>query len=72
MHDKCSNIQAEQVAILSALQAIKNKVTIDLRNNLPLFSTIVPSSVFMFLSCRPFERPTGQKHKYTRWDDGGK
>ena len=24
------------------------------RINLPLFSTVVPSSVFMFLSCRPF------------------
>ena len=24
------------------------------RINLPLFSTIVPSSIFMFLSCRPF------------------
>ena len=24
------------------------------RYNLPLFSTVVPSSIFMFLSCRPF------------------
>ena len=24
------------------------------RINLPLFSTIIPSSIFMFLSCRPF------------------
>ena len=22
--------------------------------NLPLFSTVVPASIFMFLSCRPF------------------
>ena len=25
-----------------------------LRINLPLYSTVVPSSIFMFLSCRPF------------------
>ena len=24
------------------------------RINLPLFSTVVPASIFMFLSCRPF------------------
>ena len=59
--------------------------------NLPLFSTLVPSNICTFLSCRPFvlnttlstglvgvevtsvtERPTGQKHKYNSWDDGGK
>ena len=28
--------------------------TISVKINLPLFSTIVPSSIFMFLSCRPF------------------
>ena len=27
---------------------------IHIRINLPLFSTVVPSSIFMFLSCRPF------------------
>ena len=27
---------------------------ISIRINLPLFSTVVPSSIFMFLSCRPF------------------
>jgi hypothetical protein len=27
---------------------------ISVRINLPLFSTVVPSSIFMFLSCRPF------------------
>ena len=27
---------------------------ISVRINLPLFSTVVPASIFMFLSCRPF------------------
>jgi len=27
---------------------------ISVRINLPLFFTVVPSSIFMFLSCRPF------------------
>ena len=27
---------------------------ISVRINLPLFSTVLPSSIFMFLSCRPF------------------
>ena len=72
------------------------KVSWGRRINLPLFSTVVPAIIFMFLSCRPFvaittlstglvgveeetevtltpnERPTGQKHKYNSWDDGGK
>ena len=30
------------------------KSVIDVRINLPLFSTVVPSSIFIFLSCRPF------------------
>ena len=30
------------------------KITTTFRINLPLFSTVVPSSIFMFLSCRPF------------------
>ena len=52
----------------------KSLVEFSVRINLPLFSTILPSSIFMFLSCRPFVviTTTGQKHKYTRWDDGGK
>ena len=29
-------------------------VSIVVRINLPSFSTVVPSSIFMFLSCRPF------------------
>ena len=27
---------------------------ISVRTNLPLFSTVLPDSIFMFLSCRPF------------------
>ena len=26
----------------------------EIRINLPLFSTVVPASIFMFMSCRPF------------------
>ena len=37
---------------------------ISVRINLPLFSTVVPAIIFVFLS--------GQKHKYNSWDDGGK
>ena len=43
---------------------------ISVRINLPLFSTVVPASVFMFLSCRPFvaittlsELSTGQARR---------
>ena len=52
-------------------------------NYLPLFSTVVPSKTSKTeVTSTPTrsvdnvvittKRPTGQKHKYTRWDDGGK
>ena len=31
-----------------------NDVLNAIRINLPLFSTVVPSNIYMFLSCRPF------------------
>ena len=68
---------------LKVLNAFKYHVFAPI--NLPLFSTVVPSNICMFLSCRPFvvittlstgfvgvEVTSGQKHAYIRWDDGEK
>ena len=32
----------------------KYELNVVVRINLPLFSTVVPASIFMFLSCMPF------------------
>ena len=32
----------------------RNKLKLEVRINLPLFSTVVPAIILMFLSCRPF------------------
>ena len=38
----------------SAYFGIANEYKLTVRINLPLFSTVVPACVLMFLSCRPF------------------
>ena len=63
----------------------RSEETFTFRINLPLFSTVVPSNISVFLSSRPFvvntfstglegveERPTGKKNTNIGWDDSGK
>ena len=44
--------------IREAIQNVKSKGELNfltqIRGNLPIFSTIIPSNICMFLSCRPF------------------
>ena len=53
MFSKVQNVlRAERLCLLKAHDCTRSRETI--RINLPLFSTVVPASIFMFLSCRPF------------------
>ena len=52
----------QEKAMTDCMRKKKQKIITDFlihkyilyRINLPLFSTVLPSSIFMFLSCRPF------------------
>ena len=49
-HNSYCSIYWTQLILLNILSTIHNLVRI----NLPLFFTVVPSNICMFLSCRPF------------------
>ena len=85
MDESCICVYNMTKLILNIMFCTDGKISV--RINLPLFSTVVPSNICMFLSCRPFvvittfstglvgvEVTTGQKHTrtYIRWKDGGK
>ena len=47
-------INVENVFKFRSIQSVHNVLVFCIKINLPLFSTIVPSNICMFLSCRPF------------------